>query len=64
MTNASAGNLLKLIFVESALGDMGHNAVTKKISDGKPELMSKVGKVNFFRFYPAGTSYNCVLHFT
>ena len=64
MKDASASSLLSLIFTESSLGNAGTDSVTKLISDGKPELMSKVGKVNFFRFYPAGTSYNCMLHFT
>lgn len=64
MKDASASSLLSLIFTESSLGNAGTDQVTKLISDGKPELMSKVGKVNFFRFYPAGTSYNCMLHFT
>jgi hypothetical protein len=64
MTDAQASGLLSLLLTESTLGTISVDSVTKKISDGKPELMSKVGKVNFLRFYPAGTSYNCMLHFT
>ena len=48
----------------SKLGEIGGNAALKKISDARPELMSKKGSANFWRFYPAGTSYNCLLHFT
>ena len=48
----------------SRLGEIGGQTALKKISDAKPELMSKKGGANFWRFYPAGTSYNCILHFT
>ena len=40
MKDASASSLLSLIFTESSLGNAGTDAVTKLISDGKPELMS------------------------
>jgi hypothetical protein len=41
MTNASADNILTLLFANSNLGNAGGDLVTKRISDAKPELISK-----------------------
>jgi len=41
MNNASADNILTLLFANSNLGNSGGDLVTKRISDAKPELISK-----------------------
>lgn len=64
MTTAGASGIITLLFAKSTVGNVGGNALTKRISDGNPELISKNGNINFLRFYPAGTSYNCLLHFS
>ena len=41
MTSASAENFLTLLFANTTLGNAGGDMVTKRISDAKPELISK-----------------------
>jgi hypothetical protein len=54
---SSMNNLITSNLFKSSLGNFSSSLVSEIISDGDSTLVSKVGKYNFFKFFPAGASF-------
>jgi hypothetical protein len=57
LTMSSMNNLLTSNLFKSSLGNFSSSLVSEIISDGDSTLVSKNGKYNYFKFFPAGASF-------
>ena len=60
---SSMNNLLTSNLFKSSLGNFSSSLVSEIISDSDSSLLSQVGKYNFFKFFPAGASFQSINHF-
>ena len=63
LTISSMSNLLTLNLFKSSLGNYSSSLVSQIISDSDSSQLSKNGKYNFFKFFPAGASFQSINHF-
>ena len=63
LTMSSMNNLLTSNLFKSSLGNFSSSLVSEIISDSDSSLLSQVGKYNFFKFFPAGASFQSINHF-
>ena len=54
---SSMNNLLTSNLFKSSLGNFSSSLVSEIISDGDSTLVSKNGKYNYFKYFPAGASF-------
>ena len=50
-------------FLSSALGTFGSSHVMQVLSDRDPNHISEKAQKNYFKFFPAGTSFKTIEHF-
>lgn len=49
--------------LSGAVGMFGQGKMLEAVSDSDTSFISKKAKENFFKFFPAGSSFNCLDHF-
>lgn len=62
-TKGTMESPLTKAFLSSALGTAGGQKVMTIVSDKDTTHISDRGAKNYFKFFPAGTSVKCILHF-
>lgn len=63
MAKASGGDFIGELMVSSKVGETISDKVISTLSDADPESIDPVGKINHFKFYPAGGCYQQIDHF-
>lgn len=60
---ANADNIVSDFVVHSSLGVKVQGNLLSQVSDSNPSLIDQDALQNLFKFYPAGTSFQCIDHF-
>ena len=59
---AGASNFVTKTIQSTKLGKYGARTLSEIFADSYSELISEKAYENYLRFYPAGTSLNCLIH--
>lgn len=64
LTSANnSGTLVKTFIAGNIVGDALNAGILDSTTDGAPDLMSKTAALNYFKFFPAGFSFNGMDHY-